>query len=42
MIKWKTVWAIVEVLSFGTMSKIIKNLKTGLDSAYVILAKFYI
>ena len=35
------VWAIVEVLSFGTMSKIIKNLKTGLDSAYVILANNY-
>lgn len=35
------VWAIVEVLSFGAMSKIIKNLKTGLDSAYVILANNY-
>lgn len=35
------VWAIVEVLSFGTLSKIIKNLKTGKDSAYSILAENY-
>ena len=28
------VWAVVEVLSFGTLSKIIKNLKTGTGSAY--------
>ena len=35
------VWAIVEVLSFGTLSKIIKNLKTGTDSAYSILAANY-
>lgn len=32
------VWAVVEVLSFGTLSKIIKNLKTGAGSAYTILA----
>lgn len=35
------VWAIVEVLSFGTLSKIIKNLKTGTGSAYSILAASY-
>ena len=35
------VWAIVEVLSFGTLSKIIKNLKTGTGSSYFILASNY-
>jgi len=35
------VWAVVEVLSFGTLSKIIKNLKTGKGSAYSILATNY-
>lgn len=35
------VWAVVEVLSFGTLSKIIKNLKTGADSSYSILASNY-
>lgn len=35
------VWAIVEVLSFGTLSKIIKNLKTGKGSTYSILAANY-
>ena len=35
------VWAAVEVLSFGTLSKIIKNLKTGEGSAYSILAANY-
>ena len=35
------VWAIVEVLSFGTLSKIIKNLKTGTGSSYSILAVNY-
>ena len=35
------VWAVVEVLSFGTLSKIIKNLKTGSGSAYSILANNY-
>lgn len=34
-------WAVVEVLSFGTLSKIIKNLKTGAGSAYSILAANY-
>lgn len=29
------VWATVEVLSFGTLSKIIKNLKTGIGSSYL-------
>ncbi|MBQ8230687.1 MAG: Abi family protein [Lachnospiraceae bacterium] len=35
------VWAVVEVLSFGTLSKIIKNLKTGTGSTYAILASNY-
>lgn len=35
------VWAVMEVLSFGTLSKIIKNLKTGVGSAYSILAANY-
>lgn len=35
------VWATVEVLSFGTLSKIIKNLKTGSGSSYSILAANY-
>lgn len=35
------VWAVVEVLSFGTLLKIIKNLKTGTGSTYSILASNY-
>ena len=35
------VWAAVEVLSFGTLSKIIKNLKTGAGSSYSMLAANY-
>ena len=35
------VWAVVEVLSFGTLSKIIKNLKTGNGSPYSLLANNY-
>ena len=35
------VWATVEVLSFGMLSKIIKNLKTGTGSSYFILASNY-
>lgn len=35
------VWAVVEVISFGTLSKIIKNLKTGPGSAYSVLANNY-
>lgn len=35
------VWAAVEVLSFDTLSKIIKNLKTGTGSFYSILAANY-
>lgn len=35
------VWAAVEVMSFGTISKIIKNLKTGAGNAYPILANYY-
>lgn len=34
-------WAAVEVMSFGTLSKMIKNLKTGSQSAYSILANHY-
>lgn len=34
-------WAAVEVMSFGTLSKVITNLKTGKDSAYPELAKYY-
>lgn len=34
-------WAAVEVMSFGTLSKVIKNLKTGQQSAYSILASNY-
>jgi abortive infection bacteriophage resistance protein len=35
------VWAAVEVLSFGTLSKIIKNLKTGPNSSYSLLSENY-
>lgn len=35
------IWAAVEVLSFGTLSKIIKNMKTGTESAYTYLAENY-
>lgn len=35
------VWAVVEVLSFGTLSKIIKNLKSGPGSAYAVLMEHY-
>lgn len=35
------VWAVVEVISFGTLSKIIKNLKTGKDSVYTAPADNY-
>ena len=35
------VWVVVEVLSFDTLSKIIKNLKTGTGSSYSILASNY-
>ena len=34
-------WTVVEVLSFGTLSKAIKNLKTGAGSAYTALANNY-
>lgn len=34
-------WAAVEVMSFGTLSKYIKNLSTGTDSVYPSLAQFY-
>lgn len=35
------VWAVVEVISFGTLSKMIKNLKAGTGSAYAALASNY-
>lgn len=34
-------WACVEVLSFGTLSRIIKNLETGSNSAFSQLATYY-
>lgn len=34
-------WATVEVLSFGALSKIVKNLKTGKGTAYEVLADNY-
>lgn len=34
-------WAAVEVMSFGTLSKIIKNLSTGNGSAFQVLADYY-
>ncbi len=34
-------WATVEILSFGMLSKLIKNLKTGSDSAFSRIAQFY-
>lgn len=34
-------WAAVEVMSFGTLSRIIKNLKTGNGSAFAHLSEFY-
>ena len=35
------IWAAVEVMSFGTLSKLIKNLKTGKGSPYESIAEFY-
>lgn len=35
------VWAAVEVMSFGTLSKLIKNLKTGKGSSYSVFAENY-
>jgi abortive infection bacteriophage resistance protein len=35
------IWAAVEIMSFGTLSKVIKNLMTGEQSAYSKLAGFY-
>lgn len=34
-------WASVEVMSFGTLSKIIKNMKTGANSAFFALIQNY-
>ena len=34
-------WAAVEVMSFGTISKTIKNMKTGTDSAFSVLIQSY-
>ena len=35
------IWAIVETLSFGTLSKLIKNMNTSYGTAYSVLAGFY-
>lgn len=35
------IWASVEVMSFGTMSKTIKNMKTGSHSAFFLLVQNY-
>ena len=35
------VWAIVEILSFGTLSKIIKNIKIGKDSVFGLISENY-
>lgn len=35
------IWAAVEVMSFGTLSKTINNLKTGTASAYAVLSRHY-
>ena len=35
------IWAIVEVVSFGILSKLIKNLKSGKGHAYATLASRY-
>ena len=35
------VWAAVEIMSFGTLSKVIKNLLTGPNSAFDVLAAQY-
>lgn len=35
------IWAVVEIMSFGTLSKVIKNLKSGENSAYNRLAEHY-
>lgn len=35
------IWAAVEVMSFGTLSKTIKNMKTGSKSAFSELIKYY-
>lgn len=34
-------WATVEIMSFGTLSKVIKNLKTGKDSVFSNLIRSY-
>ena len=34
-------WAVVEVMSFGTLSKIIKTMKTGTHSAFSVLTDMY-
>ncbi len=35
------VWAAVEVMSFGNLSKIIKNLKTGVGSSAAMMVSYY-
>ena len=34
-------WASVEIMSFGTLSKVIKNLKTGKDSVFLRIIQHY-
>ena len=34
-------WAAVEVMSFGTLSKVVKTLETGKDSAFSVLIQHY-
>lgn len=34
-------WAVVEILSFGMLSKLIKNLKTGSNSVFSRIAQYY-
>lgn len=35
------IWAVVETLSFGTLSKLIKNIDTASGTAYSVLASYY-
>ena len=35
------IWAVVETLSFGTLSKLIKNIDTSSGTAYSVLAGYY-
>lgn len=35
------IWAVVETLSFGTLSKLIKNVDTAYGTVYAVLASYY-